>query len=77
MPTGKESAAKRKRFLVMKAADSLNNFDHATRGKEWTEAEQRTKHTPAYASLALVSLKFNLNKEQHRAFVHFIMPLIA
>ncbi|KAI9183562.1 hypothetical protein H9P43_004480 [Blastocladiella emersonii ATCC 22665] len=29
-----ESAAKHKRFLVMKAADLLNNFDHATRGKE-------------------------------------------
>ncbi|KAI9175371.1 hypothetical protein H9P43_006732 [Blastocladiella emersonii ATCC 22665] len=66
----------RARFLVTKAADSISNFACDTRGDEWSDEKQRTVHTPAYASLAQVSLKFNLNEEQHRAFVLFLMPLI-
>ncbi|KAI9175803.1 hypothetical protein H9P43_002916 [Blastocladiella emersonii ATCC 22665] len=66
----------RARFLITKAAHSISNFAYDTRGDEWSDGKQRTVHTPAYASLAQVSLKFNLNEEQHRAFVLFLMPLI-
>ncbi|KAI9152592.1 palmitoyltransferase for Vac8p [Blastocladiella emersonii ATCC 22665] len=61
-----KSRTLRMRFLAMKA--------HTMRGDLWNEAEQRTKHSPAYAQ---VPLGFNLNEDQHRELVLFLKPLIA